>query len=58
MPKNNSHGCCPGTQAKIFELILLIGFLIGIISLTTSLILNFRIIKLLLRVEFLILFFF
>ena len=40
MPQNNDSGCCADTHGKVFEIILIIGFLIGIASLTVNLILT------------------
>ena len=60
MPKNNDQGCCADSQAKVFEIILLVGFLIGIVLLIVNLILTlwcFKYSLSLLIIEILILFF-
>ena len=44
--EDDDDGCCPDTHAKCFELVLIVGFLIGIAALTVNLILNLFFFKL------------
>ena len=44
--EGDDDGCCPDTHAKCFELVLIVGFLIGIAALTVNLILNLWFFKL------------
>ena len=42
----DDDGCCPDTHAKCFELVLIVGFLLGIAALTVNLVLNLWFFKL------------
>ena len=44
--EGDDDGCCPDTHAKCFELVLIVGFLLGIAALTVNLVLNLWFFKL------------